>query len=237
MKAAILAGGAGTRLLPLTAYVPKQMIPLGGKLVIDYVIQYLTGHGIKEIVMLTSHEDYKIFQNYLGNGERHGVRIAYSVDNRVGTAGALHSARDQFDDTFVVYYGDVLLELDLSEMIEFHRERKSMLTIALSTAVPIDYGVATVESDSRVKQFTEKPILKEYPVSMGLFVAEPEVLEYCKLNSDLSADTIPALLQAGRPVFGYVTTRRHYDIGTFRNLEEIRALVEQGKLNVVKRIS
>jgi NDP-sugar pyrophosphorylase family protein len=232
MRAAVLAGGAGTRLQPLTAYVPKQMIPLGGKLVVDYVVDYLRAHGIEEIIILTSHDDHKTLENYLEQGQRHRVKIAYAVADRLGTAGALFAAQDHFQETFVIYYGDVLLDLNLADMIEFHKRKRSWLTIALSTSVPIEYGVAKVEDDGRIAYFEEKPVLKEYPVNMGLFVSEPQVLKYCNPNGDLSADVIPTLIREGKPVFGYLTGHRHYDIGTFRNLEEVRRLIENGTIRV-----
>lgn len=194
MKAAILVGGAGTRLYPITTYVPKALIPIGNRYVIEHVIDYLKHHGIHDLVMLVSQDDNQIFRNHLGDGGRFGVYVEYSVAERIGTGGALGAAADLLGSRFVVYYGDVLTNMNLKEMLSFHVERKAVCTIAMSTTVPIDYGVARVAEDGRVTYFEEKPALKEYPVCMGIYVFESEVLEYCKRNSDLSQDVVPQLL-------------------------------------------
>ena len=191
LKAAILAGGAGTRLYPLTSYVPKSLIPIGSRYVIEYIIDFLKQHGISELVMLISDKESELLQNQLGDGSRFAVRVEYSVADRLGTAGALDAARDLLGDRFVVYYGDVLTSMDLSAMIKFHERRKSVCTLAMSTSVPIEYGVARVDQDGRVTYFQEKPVLKEYPVSMGVDLLEGEVLSYCKPHTDLCARRYP----------------------------------------------
>jgi len=229
LKAAILAGGAGTRLYPVTAYVPKALIPIGSRYVIEYVIDYLKHHGIFDMVMLVSDSEFELLQNHMGDGSRFGVNVEYSVAKRIGTAGAVAAAADLLGDRFLVYYGDVFTDMDLRAMVDFHINRKSVCTIAMSTSVPIDYGVARVEDDGRIIYFEEKPVLKEYPVSMGIDILEKEVLSYCKPNTDLAQHVIPMLMRDRKPVFAYLTTKRHYDIGTFKNLEEIRSLLEQRK--------
>lgn len=231
LKAAILAGGAGTRLYPLTAYVPKALIPIGGRYVIEYIIDYLKHHGINEIVMVISESEYDLLRNHLEDGTRFGLRIEYSVANRIGTAGALGAAAGLLGARFVVYYGDVLTDMNLKAMIDFHTRKNAICTIALSSAVPIDYGVARVADNMEVTYFEEKPVLKEYPVSMGIDILEHDVLTYCKPNTDLAHDVIPQLLRDRKAVYAYVTEQRHYDIGTFKNLEEVRALVENKKIS------
>jgi NDP-sugar pyrophosphorylase family protein len=227
LKAAVLAGGAGTRLYPLTAYVPKTLIPIGSRYVIEFVIDYLKQHGINEIVMLVSESECELVRNHLGDGSRFGVRVEYSVAERIGTAGALGTAADLLGERFVAYYGDVLTDMDLRAMTEFHTERKAVCTIAMSTAVPIEYGVARVQDDGRISYFEEKPVLKEYPISMGIHVLEKEVLSYCKPNTDLAHDVIPNLLRDRKAVYAYLTDKRHYDIGTFKSLEKVRTFLEE----------
>ena len=229
MKAAILAGGAGTRLYPITTYIPKSLIPIGSRYVIEYIIDYLKHHGIQEIVMLISRNEYDLLRNHLGDGTRFGVKVEYSVAERVGTAGALNSAADLLGERFVTYYGDVLTDMDLRAMVKFHAEKESICTIAMSTAVPIEYGVARVADDGRVTYFEEKPVIKEYPVSMGILVCEKEMLAYCKPNTDISQQVVPQLLREGKPVYAFLTEKRHYDIGTFKSLEEVRELVQRSK--------
>jgi len=131
MRAFILAGGAGTRLSPLTQYVPKGMIPVAGKPFIDYVITYLAKHGIRNVVMLLSEDDSEVYRNHLDDGSKFGVSIGYNISPRTGTASALREAANLIDGSFVVYYGDVLTSLDLSGMIEYHLEKKALCTVAL----------------------------------------------------------------------------------------------------------
>ena len=230
MKAAILAGGAGTRLYPITTYVPKTLLPIGNRYVIEYLIEYLKRNGINEIVMLISANEFELVRNHLSDGSRYGVRVEYSVAERIGTAGALGAAKEILGDRFLAYYGDVLTDMDLREMIAFHDAKKSVCTIAMSTSVPIEYGVARVADDGRVTYFQEKPVLKEYPVSMGIHVLDRQVLSSCAPNTDLAGDVIPKLVANGKPVYAYLTEKRHYDIGTFKSLEEVRTLLEQKAL-------
>ncbi len=229
LKAAILAGGAGTRLYPITTYVPKPLIPIGSRYVIEYIIDYLKHHTIRDIVMLISENEHDLLRNHLGDGTRFKMKIEYSVAERIGTAGALGVAGSILGERFIVYYGDVLTNMDLGSMIQFHSDKRAICTIAMSTAVPIEYGVGQVASDGRVTYFEEKPVIKEYPVSMGILVCEREILAYCKPNTDISQHVVPELLRKGKPVFAYLTQKRHYDIGTFKTLEEVRELVERSK--------
>jgi len=229
LKAAILAGGAGTRLYPITAYVPKALLPIGNRYVIEYIIQYLKHNGIDEIVMLVSESEFELIRNQLGDGARYQVKVEYSVAERIGTAGALGEARSLLGDRFVVYYGDVLTDMDLRAMMNFHVKNRAVCTLAMSTAVPIEYGVGRVAADGRLTYFEEKPILKEYPINMGIHVLEKEVLSYCKPKTDLAHDVVPQLMRDGKSVYAYLTEKRHYDIGTFKTIEEVRELVEQKK--------
>jgi len=230
LKAAILAGGAGTRLYPLTAYVPKALIPVGNKYVIEYIIEYLKRNDIRDLIMLVSNSEIDLLRNHLQDGSRFGVHIEYSTAERVGTAGALHVAEDMLNERFIVYYGDVLTNLNLKEMVRNHVGKHATCTLAMSTSVPIEYGVARVNEEGRVTYFEEKPVLKEYPVSMGVDIFENEVLAYCKPNTDIAQHVIPNLLKDGKGVYAYMTDKRHYDIGTFKSLEEVRQLAESNNL-------
>jgi NDP-sugar pyrophosphorylase family protein len=116
--------------------------------------------------------------------------------------------------------------MDLRAMLEFHLSRKAFCTLAMSTSVPIEYGIARVAQDGRLTYFEEKPVLKEYPVSMGIYTFEREALAYCRPHTDIAQDVIPRLMLEQKPVFAYLTRQRHYDIGTFKSLEEARALLE-----------
>jgi len=234
MKAFVLAGGAGTRLSPLTSYVPKGMIPIGGRPFIDYVVSYLSKHGIRNIMMLLSDEDSEVFRNHLEDGSKFGVSIGYSISPRLGTAPALKEAAEHVDGTFVVYYGDVLTDLDLSEMIRFHKARGAVCTVALSTSVRIEYGVGKVDGDGRIQYFAEKPVLPEYPVSIGVYVCEPDFLQYLSLGKDLAADILPQLLAKNAKFYGFLTPEPHHDIGSFKQLDEAKNILKSNKNRIKK---
>jgi mannose-1-phosphate guanylyltransferase/phosphomannomutase len=229
MKAFVLAGGAGTRLSPLTSYVPKGMIPIGGRPFIDYVVSYLSKHGIRNIMMLLSDEDSEVFRNHLEDGSKFGVSIGYNISPRLGTAAALKEAAEHVDGTFVVYYGDVLTDMDLSEMIRFHKSRSAVCTVALSTSVRIEYGVGKVDGDGRIQYFAEKPVLPDYPVSIGVYVCEPDFLQYLSLGKDLAADVLPQLLAKKARFYGFLTTEPHHDIGSFKQLDEAKDILKPNK--------
>ncbi len=229
MKAFILAGGAGTRLSPLTQYIPKGMIPVAGKPFIDYVIKYLASHGVRNIIMLLSDEDSEVYRNHLEDGSKFGVSIGYSISPRTGTASALKDAAGLVDGAFVVYYGDVLTSLDLGGMMKYHHEKKSTCTVALSTGVRIDYGVGRVDGEGRITYFEEKPVLQEYPVSIGVYICEPKVLDFCKPGTDLASDVLPLMLKQGEPVYGFITKEPHHDIGSFKQLNEAKDVLRSQK--------
>ncbi len=237
LKAFVLAGGAGTRLSPLTSYVPKGMIPIAGKPFIDYVISYIATHGIRNIIMLLSDEDSEVYRNHLDDGSKYGVNIGYSISPRTGTANALKEASGHIDSTFLVYYGDVLTSLDLTDMIRFHREKKATCTVALSTGDRIDYGVGRVDKDNRIEYFEEKPVLKEYPVAIGVCVCEPAFLRYCSSGSDIAANVIPTLVAKGERVYGYLTPEPHHDIGSFKQLDEVKKILKTQGKNQTKNTS
>jgi len=136
--------------------------------------------------MLISNIEHELLRNHLGHGQRYGVRIEYSVAEKIGTTGGLGEAGPILGDRFLIYYGDVLTDMDLRAMIRFHNSKNTVCTVALSRAATIEYGVARVTEDSRITYFKEKPLLQEYPVSMGVYMLQKEALNYCQPNTDLS---------------------------------------------------
>ncbi len=237
MRAFVLAGGAGTRLSPLTTFIPKGMIPIRGRPFIDYVIGYLSHHGIQDIVMLLSNEDFEVYRNHLEEGDKFGVRIKYDISPRSGTTAALKHASSMVNGTFLIYYGDVLTNLDISEMIRYHRAKASLCTIALSTGVRIDYGVGKLDSNGRIRYFEEKPILADYPVSIGVYLCEPRVLSYCSAGPDIASDVLPALVKKGEKVYGFITREPHHDIGSFKELGQASQIVKSHMRFLSKRPS
>ena len=172
----VLCGGKGTRLRPLTYYFQKVMIPVGGKQkpLLEYVVRLLSYHGIRDVVLLVNYKAEQI-KNYFDDGKRFGVSIQYVMDDPSlkGTGGAIlnafrHGAISK-DDTFVVYYGDILSNIDLSDMLRFHREKGSVATVGLSRRFTVRVGVADLDGDGRVRGFVEKPEL-EISINIGILI-------------------------------------------------------------------
>jgi mannose-1-phosphate guanylyltransferase / phosphomannomutase len=237
MRAFILAGGSGTRLSPLTSYVPKCMIPVAGRPFIDHVIEYLHSHNIRDVVLLLSADDAEVFRNHLSDGSKLDVRVQYSVSPRAGTSAALIAASGFVDGPFIVYYGDVMADLDLTGMVSFHQEKGALCTLALSRGVRLDYGVGKLDSEGRMLHFEEKPVLSEYPVSIGIYACQPNFLSYCNVGSDLAADVLPHLASRGEKVYGFVTDQPHHDIGSFKQLNEAKEFLATKKKHVPLPVS
>jgi len=220
VKAVILVGGEATRLRPLTPDVPKAMVPILNTSFLEYVFDYLKGHAVDEIVITQSQFAQPIY-DYFGDGGGFGLKLHYAVEEtQLGTAGALKNAAEFLDDTFLGLNGDVLTDLDLSAMIDFHHRHRAKATIALTpVADPTQYGVVETDAAGRVSRFLEKPRPEEVTTNMinaGSYVLEPEVLDWVPPATRVSIEreTFPALLGAGEPVYAYTSDAYWIDIGT-----------------------
>ncbi|MQY56231.1 MAG: NTP transferase domain-containing protein [Dehalococcoidia bacterium] len=220
MKAIILAGGEATRLRPLTHNIPKTMVPVLNRPFLEHVIGYLKKHKIVDVILAMGQLSEQI-QDYFGDGSEFGVRLTYSVENfPMGTAGAVKIAEKLLDESFIVLNGDIFTDLDLTAMINFHRERKAIATIALTPVEnPTTYGVVETDGQSRVRRFMEKPPWDEITTNMinaGVYILEPDILGYVAFNTFFSFehDVFPALLEKGEAVYGYPFESFWIDIGT-----------------------
>ena len=191
MKAMILAAGKGTRVRPITYTIPKPMIPLMQKPVMEFLLELLRQHGFNQIMVNVSHLANEI-EGYFRDGQRFGVEIGYSFEGRivdgelmgeaVGSAGGMRKIQDFspfFDDTFVVLCGDALINLNLTEAVRRHREKGSIATIITKT-VPLkqvpSYGVVVTDDNGRVKSFQEKPAVEDAlstEINTGIYIFEP----------------------------------------------------------------
>jgi len=240
-KATVLCGGLGKRLRPLTYYFQKTMIPVGRrqKPLLEYIVRLLKKHDFKDIVLLVGYKAEQV-KNYFENGERFGVRITYVHDDPAykGTAGALYNAykKGYLDaDEILVYYGDILSNINLSEMLRYHLETESIATLALSKGYRVRVGVAHMDSDGSITKFEEKPEIK-LPVSIGILILNKEALSYLEVlikaheKPDIMSHLIPRLIREGKRVMGYITSAFWYDLGSterYEKLEEMRDLVEK----------
>jgi mannose-1-phosphate guanylyltransferase len=205
MKAVVLVGGEGTRLRPLTLSSPKQMLPIVGVPMLEWVLAHLASHGVDEAILSLGYLP-DAFKEAYPDGHAAGVRLTYAVEPEpLDTAGALRFAATYggIDETFVVVNGDVLTDLDLGSLITFHRQTGAEGTIALHpVADPSAFGVVPTDEDGRVIAFVEKPPRDEAPtneINAGTYVLEASVLDRIAPNGRVSIEreTFPAMVRNG----------------------------------------
>ena len=240
MKAVVMAGGEGTRLRPLTSNQPKPMVTVVGKPCMEHILELLREHGLTDVIVTVAFLPQAI-RSYFGEGDTLGLNIGYSVEESpLGTAGSVRLAARQLDETFLVISGDALCDLDLTKLIEFHKERGAAVTIGLkSVDNPLEFGIVVTDEEGRIERFLEKPSWGQVfsdTINTGIYVLEPEVLKHVPTDRpyDFSKELFPYLLEMGRPLYGYVMDGYWQDIG---NLDQYRqanfdALDERVKLNV-----
>ena len=214
MKAIILAGGLGTRLQPYTNSLPKPMLPLGEKPILEYLIEWVKKNDVKEIVLCVSYLRKKI-EDYFQDGKRFGVKIEYAVSNKpLATAGQLKTAEKFIDDTFVCLYGDSIYNFSLRNMITQHKKDKSSVTMSLyNYKFNLKYGVIDTTNIGRVTSWNEKPEFSA-KINMGCYVMEPEVLQLIPKNKSYGMDdVIRKVLVKRKKVSSVISTKGFLDIG------------------------
>jgi mannose-1-phosphate guanylyltransferase len=233
MKAMILAAGKGTRVRPITYTIPKPMIPILQKPVMEFLLDLLKHHGFDQIMVNVSHLANEI-EGYFRDGQRFGVEIAYSFEGRIedgqlvgdalGSAGGMKKIQEFspfFDDTFIVLCGDALIDLDLTEAVRRHKEKGSIATVVMKS-VPIkqvpSYGVVVTDENGRIKSFQEKPKVEEAlstDINTGIYIFEPEIFNYIPagMEYDLGGDLFPKLVATNAPFYGIRMDFEWVDIG------------------------
>ncbi|MDT9189285.1 MAG: NDP-sugar synthase [Limnospira sp. PMC 894.15] len=233
MKAMILAAGKGTRVRPITYTIPKPLIPILQKPVMEFLVDLLRRHGFKEIMVNVSHLADEI-ENYFRDGQRFGVEISYSFEGSIedgqligkalGSAGGMKKIQDFnpfFDDTFVVLCGDALIDLDLSEAVKWHKQKGAIATVVMKS-VPKDevssYGVVVTDEMDRIRAFQEKPSVEEAlstSINTGIYIFEPEIFDYIPSGCeyDIGSQLFPHLVEMGAPFYGITMDFEWVDIG------------------------
>lgn len=228
MRVLILAAGKGTRLRPITDYIPKPMVPIGGKPLLEWIVLGLMEHGLRDYIIAVSYLADQIV-NYFGDGNRWGVTIHYSSGpSPAGKAGEIWRAKDflgQGDEGFLVVPGDTISHLDYSELLAFHDGMGGLATVAFSTRYRLEVGLAEVDAKNRVTRFYEKENLGR-PVSTGAYVLGNGIMPYIQRLQpdhqlvDLPGDVFPLLLKDNIPIYGYVRDYAWWDIGKISDYEE-----------------
>ncbi|MHB8868432.1 MAG: sugar phosphate nucleotidyltransferase [Thermoleophilia bacterium] len=238
MKAVVMAGGQGTRLRPLTSNQPKPMVPVVNKPTAQHILELLSRHGIRDVVMTVAFMP-QLIQNYFGDGSSFGIRIEYSVEESpLGTAGSVKNAQSMLDDTFIVISGDSLTDFDLDAVLDFHREREAMVTIALkSVDNPLEFGVVIVDEEGRIERFLEKPGWGQVfsdTINTGIYVLEPQVLDHVPegVSFDFSHQLFPRLYDDHKPLYGVLCDGYWQDIGSLSQFLQANRDALDGKVNI-----
>jgi NDP-sugar pyrophosphorylase family protein len=213
MKAVVLAGGKGTRLLPYTTILPKPLMPIGDMPILEVLLRQMKRGGVNHVVLTVGHLA-SLLRSYFGDGAQWGLDITYSQEQKpLGTAGPIALVQG-LDKTFLVTNGDVLTTLSLRKLVAFHKQKGGIATIAAHRRqVKIDLGVIQWDGDDRVSGYIEKPTT-DYTVSMGVYVFEPRVLEYIPVDEYLDfPDLILKLIASGEKVSGYTFDGYWMDLG------------------------
>ncbi len=232
LKGVILCGGEGSRLRPLTYYFQKVMIPIGKtqKPLLEYIINLFVKNGVNDVVLLVGYKAEQII-NYFDSGKRFEANIQYVKDNPdfVGTGSAVMNAylkeKISKEDNILLYYGDILSNIDISSMYKKHKITKASATIAITRKYQVRVGIANLEDD-RIIGLKEKPVL-DLPVTIGVIILDGKVLEMLetlskrKRNFDIMGDLIPSLLRSGESVNAYFHDSFWYDVGSTERYEKL----------------
>ena len=245
MKAMILAAGRGERLRPTTDSLPKALVPVAGRPMIDYPLLLLRHYGIREIVINLHHLGAQI-EDYLGNGSKRGLKILYSKERELlDTGGGLLKAKPYLDGgTFIVINTDVLIDLPLSEVLAFHQKNKPTASLVVRADPLADqYGSLEIDSEGRIHRFLQARRTAPAPTSVtkmmftGVQILEPRIFDFMEQDQKLrkfstTKETYPKMLVHGEKLFGFRFEGLWQDLGTPERVKEAEATLERdGRLH------
>ena len=231
MKAMILAAGVGSRLDPLTRNVPKPLAPVAGAPVMEHLVHLLVRHGFTDVIANTHYLGDKIEQ-YFGDGSQFGAKMLFNRESELlGTAGGVKRVAENFDffdanETFLVIGGDDLTDIDLTAMLQFHKEKNALVTIGLTEVEdPSQFGVVVLENDGRIQRFVEKPAPGTAPsnlVNTGVYLFSPRVLDLIPSGQfyDFGKELFPLLIEQNAEFYGYASQFHWRDVGSLRDYRE-----------------
>jgi NDP-sugar pyrophosphorylase family protein len=227
MKAVVLAGGKGRRLAPYTHIIPKPLMPIGDKPILEILLRQMKHAGIKDVTLTVGHLA-DLMKLFFRDGSQLGLKISYSYETKpLGTSGPLANV-EGLDDTFLVTNGDVLTTLDFKDLIAYHKAHGALATIAShKRKIDINLGVIEVDKENWIVDYKEKPSI-DYLVSMGVYVFEPRVLEFIPKDEYLDLpDLVHKLIDAGEKVCSYVFKGYWEDLGRPDDYERASADYEK----------
>lgn len=233
MKAAIIAGGLAKRLRPITEEIPKSLVEVAGKPVIEWQLRWLKANGVDSAVILAGYRYEKLIE-FLGSGRRFGMSVTYVVeDTPLGTGGAIKNAEPYLsNEVFIAVNGDVITDIPLNRLVEVVRSDET--TMAAIALVPLKspYGVVKTTRDGRVESFVEKPSIEEYLINAGIYAMRDRVFQYLPEVGDIERTTFPRLATEGR-LYGVKFTGNYWkSIDTIKDVEEATNDINTGKLRI-----
>ncbi|MDD4179782.1 MAG: NDP-sugar synthase, partial [Candidatus Margulisbacteria bacterium] len=246
MKAVIIAGGMGTRLRPLTYNTPKPIVPVANVAFIVHQIELLKQHGVKEIILNLHYLSEKIMAE-LGDGRKYGVKLDYSIETApLGTAGAVKNAEQFFDDDpLIVFNGDALTDINISQLVQYHKKKKAKVTLTLTRVEdPTAYGVILLDEEGKVSRFVEKPSWEQLAtlsthgptdtINAGIYIIDPKVFNDVPKGVEYSFERqlFPSLLEKNAPIYGYISDRYWIDIGKPSQYRQAHEAILRGEVAV-----
>jgi len=235
MKAVVMAGGEGTRLRPLTSMRPKPMVPIVNQPVMEHIIGLIKHHGMTEVVATLAFMP-QVIEDYFGDGDEWDIDISYAIEETpLGTAGSVKNAAEALTETFIVISGDALTDINLTEVIEFHRSRKAAVTIALKRVPdPLEFGVVITDEYGKIERFLEKPSWGQVfsdTINTGIYVVDPLVLDYIPEGTpfDFSSELFPLLMANGHDLYGCVVDGYWCDVGSLESYVDVHRDILDGK--------
>lgn len=235
MKVVIIAGGKGTRIASVNSEIPKAMIPVEGKPIIEHEVLLALRYGFKDFIFIIGHLGEHIRQHF-GDGSRWGAHIDYFQEEQpLGTAGALGNLREQMDEDFFVFYGDTIMDIDMHAMLDYHRHKQADATLFIHpNDHPYDSDVVDIDEEGRVRRFLLKPhpenLVCRNMVNASLFILSPNVLQRIEpgVKSHIEKDILPRCLHDGLRLYGYVSFEYIKDMGTPDRYEAVCRDMRQG---------
>src|SRR5437588_5453867 len=238
VKAVVMAGGQRTRLRPLTSNQPQPMLPIVGEPILQHVLRLLRRLGLSDVV-ITVQFLASIIRNFFGDGSDLDLSPTYATeDEPLGTAGSVKNAEHLLDDTFLVVSGDAVTDIDLQDVVRFHREKGSSVTVTMKRVEdPLEFGIVITDDEGRIERFLEKPGWGEVfsdQINTGIYVIEPEVLGFIPGDEefDFAQDLFPLLLSKGLPMYGYVAEGAWTDVGNTEAYLHVHRDVLDGKVKL-----
>lgn len=242
MKAVILAGGKGTRLRPLTYAVPKPLLPINEKPMMEHIILHMKSHGITEFIISVGYLGYQI-KNYFKDGKEFGVNIEY-IDEEIplGTAGCLNPIKDRLNETFLLIGGDNLTNLNFTKFTEFHKRQGGIASVALfELRQKVEYGVYSIDDNKQITKFEEKPEFK-FNAGTMIFCLEPEIFNFIPENDkdnpeiiNITDHILPKLIASKKQIYGYPFCDYWIDVGRLSDYDKVNGGILSEEIKNEKR--